>query len=69
MGENKECRMDALAYTRDDYIFECAMKNPTPAAPRRVEKKYANRKTRDFLGFSSFFAVFLDFLKSEFLCE
>ena len=22
--------MDALAYTRDDYIFECAMKNPTP---------------------------------------
>ena len=31
MGENKECRVDALACTRNDYIFECAMKNPTPA--------------------------------------
>ena len=30
-GENKECRVDALACTRHDYIFECAMKNPTPA--------------------------------------
>ena len=34
--------------------------------PRRVDKKDANRKTRDFLGFSSFFAVFLTFLKFGF---
>ena len=27
--ENKECRAYALAYDRDDYIFDCAMKNPT----------------------------------------
>ena len=38
-------------------------------ASTRVDKKDANRKTRDFLGFSSFFAVFLTFLKIEFLCE
>ena len=31
MGENKECRAYALACDRDDYIFDCAMKNPTPA--------------------------------------
>ena len=31
MGENKEYWVDALACTRHDYIFECAMKNPTPA--------------------------------------
>ena len=36
MGENKECRMDALAYTRDDYIFECAMKNPTPTIKESI---------------------------------
>ena len=36
------------------------------APPRRVDKKDANRKTRDFLGFSSFFAVFLTFLKFGF---
>ena len=30
-GENKEYRAYALAYDRDDYIFDCAMKNPTPA--------------------------------------
>ena len=28
-GENKEYRAYALAYDRDDYIFDCAMKNPT----------------------------------------
>ena len=33
------------------------------------KRKDANRKARDFLGFSSFFAVFFDFLKIEFLCE
>ena len=30
-GENKEYRANALACDRDDYIFDCAMKNPTPA--------------------------------------
>ena len=39
MGENKECRMDALAYTRNDYIFECAMKNPTPAINKFSKKR------------------------------
>jgi len=34
--------------------------------PMRLDKKDANRKTRDFLGFSSFFAVFLSFLKFGF---
>ena len=29
--ENKECRANALVCARDDYIFDCAMKNPTPA--------------------------------------
>ena len=32
----------------------------------RLDKKDANRKTRDFLGFSSLFAVFLAFLKFGF---
>ncbi|MDY2742993.1 MAG: hypothetical protein SOV18_03875, partial [Eubacteriales bacterium] len=36
------------------------------APPRRVDKKDANRKTRDFLGFSSFFALFLTFFKFRF---
>ena len=26
--ENKECRANALVCARDDYIFDCAMKNP-----------------------------------------
>ena len=34
MGENKECRANALAYDRDDYIFDCAMKNPNPATKK-----------------------------------
>ena len=42
MGENKECRVDALAYTRDDYIFECAMKNPTPT--KGYKKRYSLEK-------------------------
>ena len=31
MGENKEYLTYALACDRDDYIFDCAMKNPTLA--------------------------------------
>jgi hypothetical protein len=34
--------------------------------PARLDKKDANKKTRDFLGFSSFFAIFLTFLKIGF---
>ena len=26
--ENKKCRANALVCARDDYIFDCAMKNP-----------------------------------------
>ena len=33
--ENKECRANALVCARDDYIFDCAMKNPTPATIKR----------------------------------
>ena len=29
--ENNECRANALVCARDDYIFDRAMKNPTPA--------------------------------------
>jgi hypothetical protein len=36
------------------------------APPMRLDKKDAKKKTRDFLGFSSFFAVFLTFLKFGF---
>jgi len=32
----------------------------------RLDKKDAKKKTRDFLGFSSYFAVFLAFLKFGF---
>jgi hypothetical protein len=32
----------------------------------RLDKKDAKQKPRDFLGFSSFFAVFLTFLKFGF---
>ena len=32
----------------------------------RLDKKDTKQKTRDFLGFSSFFAFFLDFLKFSF---
>ena len=36
------------------------------SVPMRLDKKDANRKTRDLLGFSSFFPVFLTFLKIGF---
>jgi hypothetical protein len=36
------------------------------APPMRLDKKDAKKKTRDFLGFSSFFVVFLTFLKIGF---
>ena len=29
MGENKECRACTSVRAQDDYIFDCAMKNPT----------------------------------------
>jgi len=32
----------------------------------RLDKKDANKKTRDFLGFSSFYAIFLIFWNSDF---
>ena len=35
----------------------------------RLDKKDANRKTRDFLGFSSFFAVFLTFFEIRILTK
>ena len=41
-------------------IGACAVR---VAPPMRLDKKDANRKNRDFLGFSSFFVVFRHFAR------
>ena len=46
------------------YIFYSGAHLFCQRVPMRLDKKDAKKKTRDFLGFSSFFAVFLTYLKN-----
>ena len=48
-GENQECRADASACARDDYIFEWAKMNPS---------LYANEKTEHLLGLFAFIILY-----------
>ena len=48
-GENKEYRAYALACDRDDYIFDCAMKNPTPATNKKGTFVYRTKFVLFFL--------------------
>jgi hypothetical protein len=60
--QSRELKAQSMIATRNDHATGEGKQIPPPQ-PISATKKDIAPKTRDFLGFSSFFAVFLAFLK------